>query len=169
MKLHYSLVADIVTITLYRGEKFSDEDKEIIDTVVFEAGDCPAALLDNAIEKSLAGYGLMKLLQDRTSQEKDPEAKLELMGEYFNEFFTKGLWKKPAAERSASTSSRRKVGASLAEAIARLQGCTAVQAEAAVKALDKDTYDNLVKNERVVEMVKEVEGEAGDVVDLSDL
>jgi hypothetical protein len=126
-------------------------------------------LKDGDVKKALAGYGLMKLLQDRTSQEKDPEAKISLMGEYFSDFFTQGLWKKPAAERASSGTSRRKVGASLAEAVARLQGCTAVQAEGAIKALDKEGYDNLVANERVVAMVKEVEAEAGETVDLSNL
>lgn len=170
MKINYSLVASIVTLTLYRGEKFSDDTKEIISEHVFDAGECPAALKDGTIEKSLAGYGLLKLLQDRTSQEKDPEAKVALMGEYFDNFFTEGLWKKPAAERAPSAGgSRRKIGASLAEAVARLQGITAIQAEGALKALDKETFDNLVKNEKVVAMVTEVESEAGEAVDLDGL
>lgn len=169
MKLHYQTNADSVTVTLYSGEKFSDEGKEILETVEFAVSDIPAELKNGEEVVSLAAYGLAKLLQDRTSQDKGAKEKLESMQGYFNEFFTKGLWKKPAAERTAATGSRRKIGASLAEAVARLQGITAIQAEAALKALTKEQFDGLVKNQRVVDMVSEVEAEAGEGVELGDL
>lgn len=170
MKLHYENNVDAVTVTLYKGEKFSDEGKEVISSVEFPIADVPSELKDGDAVKSLASYGLLKLLQDRTSQEKDPEGKVALMQEYFSSFFTQGLWKRPATERAPSAGgSRRKVGASLAEAVARLQGCSAIQAESAIKALSKEDYDALVANERVKEMVKEVEAEAGGDIDLSNL
>lgn len=170
MKINYSLVAGTVTLTLYRGEKFSDDEKEIVSEHVFDATECPAALLDGQIEKSLAGYGLLKLLQDRTSQEKDPAAKVELMGEYFDSYFTQGLWKKPAAERAPSAGgSRRIIGASLAEAVARIQGISAIEAEGALKALDKETFEGIKANERVVASIKEIEAETSGTVSLDDL
>lgn len=169
MKLHYSTTAKSVIVTLYQGEKFSDENKEILQTKEFAVDEIPAVLKNGDEDVSLGAYGLAKLLQDRTSQEKGAEAKLDSMVKYFEEFFTQGLWKKPAAERSTSSGSRRKIGASLAEAVARLQGITAIQAEAALKDLTKEQFDGLVAHERVVAMVKEVEAEAGDTVELGDL
>lgn len=169
-KLHYALVGAITTITLYRGEKFSDEAKEILETVSFDADKCPESLKDGDIEKSLAGYGLLKLLQDRTSQDKGASEKLAAMKEYFEEFFSAGLWKKPAAERASTAGgSRRKITATLAEAIARIQGVTAIQAEAALKNVDKERFDSIVANERVVAMVAEVEKENEETVALDDL
>lgn len=170
MKLHYTNVGNIVTITLYRGEKFSDENKEIVSEKQFDASGCPDVLMDGDIEKNLAGYGLLKLLQDRTSQEKDPEAKVELMGEYFESFFSQGLWKKPAEKRAAGTGgSRRKVSASLAQAVANLQGITIVQAESALKTLDKERFEAISSNERVAEEIARLNDESSEAVDLSDL
>lgn len=169
MKLHYQTKADSVAVTLYTGEKFSDENKEVHETVEFNVADIPAELKNGDEVVTLAAYGLAKLLQDRTSQDKGAKEKLESMQKYFTEFFTQGLWKKPAAERTATTGSRRKIGASLAEAVARLQGISAIQAEAALKALTKEQFDGLVANPRVVDMVKEIEAEAGDTVQLGDL
>jgi hypothetical protein len=160
MKLHYNLDGTTITITLYRGENFSDPEKEIISETTFDAAECPDTLADGETSKTLAGYGLLKLLQDRTSQEKDPQAKVALMGDYFNDFFTQGLWKKPAERKPAAPrTSRRTISASLAEAIARLKGITALEAESALKALSKDDFTAISQNPRVVELVKEIEKE----------
>lgn len=170
-KLHYELNGTVVKVTEFRGEKFSDEKKEVLNVVEFDAAEVPSLLKNGDAEISLAAYGLSKLLQDRTSQEKGSADKLTLMGEYFNEYFINGLWKRPAAERApVATGSRRKITASLAEAIARLQGITAIAAESSLKALDKERFDAVCKNPRVVDMIKEIEAEnATDSVDLSDL
>ena len=97
-------------------------------------------------------YGLSKLLQDRTSGTKGAKDKLVEMQRYFNDFFTKGLFKQPAQrkEGSGAGGSRRKITATLAEAIARLQGCTAIQAENSLKALGKESFDAILANERVI-------------------
>lgn len=168
-KLHYALIGAVITVTEYRGERFSDESKEVLQTLEFDANECPAQLMDNATEKSLAGYGLLKLLQDRTSQDKGAENKLTSMQTYFEDFFTQGLWKKPAERTATTGGSRRKITATLAEAIARIQGVTAIQAEAALKAVDKERFDAIVANERVLAMIAEVEKENEETVALDDL
>jgi len=168
-KLHYALAGSAVIITLFDGAKWSDENKEILDTVKFDSADIPAELDDGGTLKSLASYGLLKLLQDRTSQEKTVGDKLAAMQTYFNDFFKNGLWKRPAEKREGSGGSRRKIPASLAEAIARIKGCTALEAEASLKLVDKATFDGVVANEKVAAMVAELEAEAGEAVDLSDL
>ena len=172
MKLHYSVVGTAVAVSLFRGETFSAEDKEVLAEVTFDSSVCPAELADGDKMKSLAAYGLLKLLQDRTSQVKGAKEKLEEMQMYFNDFFSQGLWKKPSEGRKSTGASaggsRRKITASLAEAVAQLQGISAVEAQESLKALDKDTFERIAKNPKVVAKIAEIEA-AASVVDLGDL
>lgn len=176
MKTHYSLVGTVVTLTLWRGEegvKFGDEAAEVVSTHTFDANDVPAELTDgNVGVKSLAGYGLLKLLQDRTSQEKDPAGKAALMEQYFAEYFTQGQWKKPVErkEGKASTGSRRKIDAVLAQAVAQLQGISVAAATASLRDLDKDDVAAISANPRVVAVMDELRAEAKEEqADLTDL
>ena len=56
-KLHFALTSDVVAITLYNGEKFSDEKKEIVEVVEFKVEDVPAELKDGDVwfEQIIAG------------------------------------------------------------------------------------------------------------------
>jgi hypothetical protein len=170
MKLNYTMDGTTLTITAYRGERFADADAEHVKTITLDAGVLADELMAGAAAKSLKAYGLLKLVQDRTSQTKGAVEKLDEMQRYFDEYFANGLWKAPAAERAVSEGggSRRKITATLAQAVAELQSCSALEAEASLKALDKATFERIVKNERVVAKVAEIEASTK-VVDLGDL
>lgn len=159
-KLNYSFDTNEVTVTEYRGEKFSDENVEIVSVHTFAIADVPAELAAGDTVKSLAGYGLQKLLQDRTSQIKDAGEKVVAMQALFSEFLCAGLWKTPAKERtSTGGGSRRKITATLAQAVADLLGSTALEAEANLKALAKEKFDLIMANEKVVARVAELQAE----------
>ena len=157
-KLNYILDGTIVKVTAYDGEKFSDDAMETVKEVQFDAADVPEELKAGDAVKSLAGYGLLKLLQDRTSQEQGAIGKLEAMIMYMEEYFTQGHWKKPSERKAVS--SKRKITAALAQAVATLQGITAIQAEGALKDLDKDRFAQVAANPQVVALVAELEEEA---------
>lgn len=157
-KLNYVLDGTKVRVTAYDGEKFTDEAMEIVREVEFDAAAVPEELKAGDSIKSLAGYGLLKLLQDRTSGEQGAMPKLEGMEMYMNEYFLNGLWKKPSERKPAA--SKRKISAALAQAVAQLQGITAIQAEGALKDLDKDRFAQVAGNPNVVALVSELEAEA---------
>lgn len=87
----YELDADKVTVISYSGGKWSDEGKTIHETVEFPLNEIPAELATADGSKSVAAYGLLKLLQDRTSDVKGA-GKLEAMQEHF-ETFKAGQWR----------------------------------------------------------------------------
>lgn len=160
MKLHYSIEGNVVKVEVFDGEKYSDEGKTVVSEVEFDLAECPAELKDGSRVKTFAAYGLLKWLQDRTSQVKGASAKAEAMVEEFNSKAKEGLWKAPAAERtSAPRGSRRKITATLAQAVSDLLGCTVLEAEANLKALDAEKFASLTGNAKVIARVKEIEAE----------
>ena len=79
-KLHYAFNTTSVNIIEHTAEKASEMKKDhIVQEHSFSIADVPDVLQDGDIQKSLAGYGLQKLLQDRTSGTKDAGAKLAEM------------------------------------------------------------------------------------------
>lgn len=168
-KIHYSIDGDVVRIETYEGEKYSEKTSSI-QVVEFALEDCPTELKDGEGTKSFAAYGLLKWLQDRTSQVKGAVEKLAAMETEFAEKATQGLWKKPSEGRAAgSRSSRRKISATLAQAVAELTGQTALDAEAQLKALSKEQFEGLAGNPKVQERVAELEEAQADATDSSAL
>lgn len=156
-KLHYSIDGDEVTIEVYEGERYSEKTSTVA-TQVFSLADVPSELKDGDKVKSMASYGLLKWLQDRTSQVKGAEDKLKAMSEEFETKAKAGLWKAPSERKASSGTggSRRKISALLAEAVGALIGKTAIEAEAHLKALTKEQYEGLVANEKVVAKMDEL-------------
>lgn len=156
-KLYYSFDKNAVTIVEHTAEKASEiTDENTIQSVVFVIADVAKKLMDGETVKTLAGYGLQKLLQDRTSGTKEAGAKLKEMGELFTNFLVEGMWKNPAKASSGGTRTR-KISATLATAVAELLGKTVIEAEASLQALDKERFEAICKNEKVVAAIKELE------------
>lgn len=155
-KLHYSIEGNIVTAEVFQGEKYS-EKTETVSVTTFDLLDCPEVLKDGNAVKTFASYGLLKWLQDRTSQVKGASDKVSAMVVEFDEKAKAGLWKTPAkVGETSAKGSRRKITASLAGAVAALLGCTPIEAEANLKALDKVAFEGLVANPKVVAKVAEL-------------
>lgn len=156
-KLHYAFNTTSVNIIEHTAEKASEMKKDhIVQEHSFSIADVPDVLQDGDIQKSLAGYGLQKLLQDRTSGTKDAGAKLAEMKVLFSDYFTAGLWKSPAKASSGGTRGR-KISATLAQAVGGLLDMTPIEAEANLKAADKEAFDALCKNPKVIAAVAEIE------------
>lgn len=146
----YELDNNTVTVISYRGAKWSDEDKEILDREEFNVDDVPAQLETSDGAKSIAGYGLLKLLQDRTSDVKG-EAKLPGMREHF-EVFKAGKWRE-YAERSATG------GKWLIRAIAALKGADEDAVRETLAAMNEDARKDLEKAPAVKAKIAELKAE----------
>lgn len=170
MKLNYELVGDVVTVTLHKGESRGDyKEEEIVEQVAFDAGTLAEAFdAGEAGTKTLAGYGLLKLLQDRTSQDKGSSEKFEAMGAEFDRLSEPGaMWRKPVMREGGGRT--RNVDAVLAQAVANVQGISLAQASAALKGVDKEKFEAVSKNEKVVAEIEKLKGVAEEEVDLEDL
>lgn len=163
--LHYALDQDGVTITLFKGPKSPNgtrprwaDAEEIVKEIRFDVNDVPAVLQDdgegeNAGPKSLAAFGLLNLLTDRTSQVAgDPEAKLGAMEEYM-EVFKRGIWR----ERKASGGRAAKVDAAFALAVTRNKGLKDSQVSAVAAALRRESRDTLKQIRALPAIQKELE------------
>ena len=171
MHLCYELNGSQVTITLHDGEKRSEfEDDDIKSQCSYNVGELPQEFVAGEDHKTLAGYGLLKLLQDRTSQDKGHQEKFDAMESEF-ERLASGQWRK-TVERAASTGAggRRKVDVILAQAVAELKGISVTQASAALKGLEKAQYEALSGSEVVKSKMAELRDAAGEEeCDLADL
>lgn len=162
IKLNYQLEGHNVIVTPYEGETFGKATKAH-DPVVFNGGDLPAFLEARDGQKSVLAYGLLKLLQDRTSEAVDPEAKLEGMRQYY-EIFKSGAWR----EYKESTGAGAKVDTFFVAAIAEIKGVSLPTAQAALQKLDKDARAQLRALEPVKAAIARMRAES-DSVSLDDL
>ena len=80
VRMNFELTTETVTVQRVRD---TDEGREVLESHEFPIADIPAVLEDGDLApKSLAAYGLSKLLQDRTSNE-GPEGKIAAMQAVF--------------------------------------------------------------------------------------
>lgn len=120
-KLHYEIHANGVRVHHYTGEKWSDENKTVHGVTEFNVSDLPEVFKSNEGDKTLAAYGLTKLLQDRTSQVKESaEAKLKAMGEYFG-VFRSGTWREYKEASGEGKGRKPSIDPIFAQAIANLK------------------------------------------------
>lgn len=165
-KLKYDLVGSIVTVLLLNVEEGKDNVEA--DRFELDAAAYPAEFStgDETVTKTLVGYGLQKLIQDRTSQVSESTlAKFEAM-KAEGERLLGGVWR-VIGERVSTP----KADPILAQAIAKLKGISVPQATAALSALDKDQIKGMKEAPAVIEAMAAIRAEAqnaGDV-DLSDL
>lgn len=175
VRLDYKLNGTVVTITAHTGESNSTYTADdVINSATFDANDFPSSFSTGSedVTKTFAGYGLLKVAQDRTSQVKGAAGKIEAMIAELNRMKTDGTWS-ALKEREASAPRAPKVDAFLAAAIAELKGITTAAASAALAALSKEQRVSLASNPAVTAIVDRLKAEAKDasasVADLGDL
>lgn len=169
LRLAYDLINTVVNVALVQVAE--DESETVLKQFALDAAEYPESFTtgDEAVTKSLAGYGLQKLIQDRTSQVSgDVEKKFEAMLAE-GERLKGGEWR-AAVERSAGGATP-KADPILAQAVAELQGLTIPVATAALAAMDKEKLAKLRANDRVKAVVDRIreESKAAATVDLGDL
>lgn len=173
VKLDYKLNGTVVTITSHTGESNSNYTPEdVTNSATFDAAEFPVTLTTGSddVTKSLVGYGLQKLLQDRTSQIKGAAAKIDGMVAEANRLKESGQWS-ALKEREASAPRAAKVDSYLAQAVAELKNITVVEANAALAKLSKEERAAVAGKEVVANIVARLKAEAKDAetADLSDL
>lgn len=158
-KLHYDVHEDRVVVTLYEGEGWNAEGRKDLDTRTFPVADVPAALSTNDEPKSLAAYGLSKVLQERPSGEPDPAKKLELMDATFKTL-SEGRWR----DYAVGGGSKRgpKLDAIFVQAVAEIKKVKVPQAEAALRKLDAATIKKIRSLPDVKERMEKLRASAGD-------
>ena len=139
-------------------------EKTVLAERLFAVEDVPAELKDGELEaKSLAAYGLSKLLQDRTSSSAS-EVKLDDMEKVF-ESLAEGIWR----VRKASTGGAGKkpaIDAIFAAAVAEFltakagQEVTAVTAQVKLQSMDADSRKALRAHPDVAPIIERMKGEA---------
>ena len=181
-KSHIDYVVDgsVVRVVLLNGEtRGTYEESDVLKQAEFDSAQWPVAFISGESTKTLAAYGLSKLLQDRTSQEKEsPQAKFEAMLAEAARLTTPDengafFWREAATRGSTGSRGTRAIDSLLAQAIANLKGVSVLDASAALKAMDKDKLDALRSNAAVAAELDRLKAEAkaadASGVDLSDL
>lgn len=167
-KLHYSVDADGVTVTEYDGESWSSEDAKVLDEQRFAVAEVPAQLETNDEPKSLAAYGLSKVLQERPSGIKGASEKLAAMRDAFA-VLCKGKWRE-YREGSGGGGRGPKLDAIFVQAVADEKKVKVPQAEAALRKMDKATIKqirNLPSIQKRMDKLREGAGEVDLSFDLS--
>ncbi len=163
--MRYEMSATAVSVSIVNVTK-DDSGKitaeEVIRTEHFDAGLVPDVMQDGEKQKSLKVYGLTKLLQDRNSQELNPEDKLNGMKKYFEEFFVNGMWKAPSEGR-ASKPRAATIDTLLIQAVAEVQKISMAQATAALQALSAEERKNVMANPRITPVLERLRAEAASV------
>jgi len=147
--LKYIASAVMLTVQLV-----NDETEEVERTLTVEAAEVPDLLKNGDDEESLKLYGIRKVLQERSSSEKDPTVKFESRLETAD-ILRRGLWKSDEARARVP-----QIDPVFAQAIANIKGATLGAAVAGLQALDKDRRDALRKNPAVIAEIEKLEAQA---------
>lgn len=174
-RLAYFIGAEGVRVVLHQAEKKGEiGPADIVSEVTLSVEQFPAKFEDGAEGKTLAAYGLCKLVQDRTSQVAGTKEKFDAMVKEATRLSETGQWRNPV-ERVAGVprAGSRRVDTLVAKAISELKGVDLAVAEATLKKLDKDSYEKICKSEKVVELVAKYKADANvesaPAADLADL
>lgn len=175
-KLAYFIGTACIRVVLHQAEKKGEiGPADILDEVVLDVAGFPAKFEDGDEGKTLAAYGLCKLIQDRTSQVPGSKAKFDAMVAEAARLSETGQWRNPVERKEGAVrAGSRRVDALVAKALSELKRIDLAVAEATLKKLDKDSYEKITKNEKVIALVAsykasvaDAEGETG--TDLADL
>lgn len=107
--------------------------------------------LPDLIQAQVSLYGLNKVLQDRTSDEKDKEAKLYAMDGVYSQLMD-GVWKKDRVGGAPTV--RIEV-----EALAELKGVSVSAVQKALKDYTPEQKDQIFANPALVEIVARLRSE----------
>jgi hypothetical protein len=175
-QLCYAVTGTGVAIVGHCGPTRGDYTPEqVIAQFEVEVGDLPDTFQTAGGEsKSLKAYGICGLLQDRSSQEKGPDAKFKAMLAEAQRLASPGALWSVTKERAAKASTP-KVDPILVAVIAELKKVTVAEAQANLASLDKDVVAKLKANPKVAELYAAKEAEvkaaqsAESTLDLADL
>lgn len=174
LRLAYFIGAEGVKVVLHRAEKKGEiGPADLVEEVTLRVEDFPAKFEDGAEGKTLAAYGLCKLVQDRTSQVAGCAEKFQAMVKEAQRLQETGAWRNAVERKEGATrTGSRKVDTLVAKALSEMKSIDLAVAEATLKKLDKESYDKICKHARVQELVaqykSEVSAEAPET-DLADL
>lgn len=169
-KLSYSLIGTLVTVSLMAHVE--GKEPEVARTFSLDASEFPSVFTtgDEDVTKTLAGYGLQKLIQDRTSQvSESAEAKFDAMLEEGERLKETGEWR--AAVERKSGGATPKADPILAQAVAQVKGLDINVATAALAKMDKDGVKKIRENPAIKEAVEAIRAAAksAEAVSLDDL
>lgn len=175
-QLCYAVTGTGVAIVGHCGPTRGDYTAEqIVAQFEVEVGDLPDTFQTAGGEtKSLKAYGICGLLQDRSSQEKGPDAKFKAMLAEAQRLASPGALWSVTKERAAKASTP-KVDPILVAVIAELKKVTVAEAQANLASLDKEVVAKLKANPKVAELYAAKEAEvkaaqaAESTLDLADL
>lgn len=161
-RIRYVLTATAVQAMLI--EKIDDQEENVLQTLNFEVGDVAGELQDGDNVKSLAAYGLSKILQDRTSSVKN-EDKMAEMEEVF-ELLKTGQWRQ---RREGAGTKKATIDPVFAQAIAEIKGCDVATATLALQSKTSEERKamralDLVKD-KINELRERANEQAGDLLD----
>jgi hypothetical protein len=169
-KLQYSLVGTLVTVSLLAVVE--GKEPEVARSFALDAADFPSSFAtgDEAVTKTLAGYGLQKLIQDRTSQvSESTEAKFDAMLEEGERLKETGEWR--AAVERKSGGATPKADPILAQAVSQVKGLDINVATAALAKLDKEGLKKIRENDAIKAAVDAIRqaAKSAEAVSLEDL
>ena len=180
-KLAYFINGTQVRIVLHTADaKAEISPADTVSEMNFDANDFGHEFQSSDGAKTLLAYGLVKILQDRTSQVTESIAKkFEAMQAEADRLTTQNEdgsynWKNVVVREKSAPRSTKKVDSYLAQAIAQLKNISVSAATEAVKALDVDKVAAMMANPKVKEIMdvlkeqakKEAESNEFDLADL---
>lgn len=175
-KLAYFIDGTKVRIVLHTADaKAEISPADTVSEVTFDANDFNHEFQSNDGTKTLLSYGLVKILQDRTSQVTESLAKkFEAMQAEAQRLLTANEdgtynWKNAVVRAESKPRSAKKVDSYLAQAVAQLKGISVVQATEALKALTADQIGQLSANPNVKDIIATLKAEATEQTEQMDL
>lgn len=155
--LKYVSVGSLLSINLV-----NDQTEEVERTLTINASEVPDNLKNGDTDESVKLYGIRKLLQERSSSEKDTATKFETMLDTA-ELLKGGLWKSEEVRTRVA-----QIDPTFAQAVANVRGKPLAAIVGALQSLDKNQRDAMRSHPAVVAEIERLksEVESADVVDL---
>jgi hypothetical protein len=147
--LKYTASALVLSVTVV-----DDQTEEVLQTLTIGVDEVPDLLANGEDEESLKLYAIRKLLQERSSSEKDTEVKFQSMLDTAD-ILRSGKWKSDETKARVA-----QIDPVFAQALANLKGKPIATIVSNLQSLDKAARDSLRANPKVVAEIERVRAEA---------
>lgn len=147
--LKYIATASLLTVQLV-----DDETEEVVRSLTCAIDEVPDLLKDGDDQQSPKLYGIRKLLQERSSSEKDPAVKFESMLDTL-EILKSGLYKSDEVKTRVPN-----IDPIFAQAVANIKGKPVAVIVASLQQLAKEQRDGLRANPKVAAEIERLKAEA---------
>lgn len=158
-KLHFASEGTKTTVYLYNGEAWSDENKQIVDSFETDAAALPDEFKAGDKMFSLKEYGLKKILQDRSSDEKDKAVKFAQMKDTYAQL-QNGIWREVSEKGESAPRRSSAVDPILVEALVKVTGKTHLQVSAALQGKTKEERKALMEHASIKPVYDALKAEA---------